>query len=175
MAVLTADVSPPRCVMPSPAELTVDVSTDAQVGLPEEVTEERIASFVRYILGAEGVSGPWQFGIRFVDDQSMQQAHAAFMGMDTPTDIMTFPYEDESFDLAPDSDGGMTEQGGDVMISVDRAEQHAQEEGWELSSELFFLVSHGVLHVLGWDDATGEDRSRMLERQSSLLQEWLDH
>ena len=175
MAGLTAGVYPQRCAMPSPAELLVAVSVEADIELPEGVTGESIASFARHVLSSEGQSGAWQLGIRFVDDATMQQAHNEFLGLNTPTDIMTFPYDTPGFGGLPAVDDGLWDQGGDLLISVDRAEAHAEEEGWESSQEIFFLVCHGLLHILGWNDTTEEERMRMLGRQSSLLSDWVQH
>lgn len=160
--------------MRSPGDVHVEIVVDAMVDLPTGVTNAAMASFVRHVLLAEGMTGSWQFGVRFVDDETMRQAHAAFMGVDTPTDIMTFPYEDEDDDLAAADPAAPAERGGDMMISVHRAAEHAGEAGWGTDLELFFLICHGVLHILGWDDATDEDRAGMLERQAALLSEWLD-
>lgn len=161
-----------RCAMPSPVDLAVDVTVHAEVELPPALTEDALASLAGCVLVAEGVSGDWQFGIRFVDDPAMQQAHAEFMRMDSPTDIMTFPYEDEGFDFVPGAGDVMPEQGGDLMISVDRAADHAVDAGWGTDQELFFVVVHGILHILGWDDATDDERSEMLDRQQVLLSAW---
>lgn len=158
--------------MPSPADLHVDVTVSAETAVPANVTDEAIAALARHVLAAEGESGDWQIGIQFIDDPAMQRAHAGFMGIDTPTDIMTFPYEDDGFDLVPENGEVIAERGGDLMISVDRAAAHAEEAGWSVEQELSFLVIHGVLHILGWDDASDADRSRMLERQSGLLASW---
>lgn len=164
--------SRPLCAMPSPARLQVDATIDSEVELPPVMTVDAITSLAHHVLVSEGMSGAWQFGVRFVDDPTMQAAHADFMGIDTPTDIMTFPYEDDGFDLVPVDDEVLAEQGGDLMISIDRAAEHASEAGWDTSRELFFLVCHGVLHVLGWNDASDEDRARMLDRQTQLLSSW---
>lgn len=164
--------SHPQCAMPSPTELQVDVTVDTEVTLPPVVTVDAITSLARHVLSSGGRSGAWQFGVQFVNDLTMQRAHADFMGIDTATDIMTFPYEDVGFDLVPEGEEMIAEQGGDLMISVDRATEHAREAGWNTDQELFFLVCHGVLHVLGWDDASDDDRARMLERQDELLASW---
>jgi probable rRNA maturation factor len=137
---------------------------DSDVPLPKEVTEAALTSLATHVLRREGTAGEWQFGIRFVDDATMQQAHVDFMGIDVPTDIMTFPYEDE-FGFGP-------VQGGDLLISAERAADNAAHAGWAQEQELFFLVCHGVLHLLGWDDATDEERTSMLARQAALMREW---
>jgi probable rRNA maturation factor len=160
--------------MRSPADPRVEVTFQAEVTLPETVTVDAVTSLVRYILHAEGVDDDWQMGIRFVDDETMQAAHVEFMDIDAPTDIMTFPYEDADDDFGPEMVGTGPEPvaGGDLIISVDRAADHAMSAGWGVDQEVLFLIAHGVLHLVGWDDATDEERSAMLDRQSQLLSEW---
>jgi probable rRNA maturation factor len=158
--------------MHSPAELTVDVTVDAEADLPSTVTEDALISLAYHVLLGERISGDWVFGVRFVDDPTMQRAHVDFMGIDSPTDIMTFPYDDEGFGPVPEGGDVLAQQGGDLMISGDRAEDHAADAGWSTAEELFFVVVHGILHILGWNDATDDDRMRMLDRQHVLLSEW---
>ena len=151
------------------------VTMQADVPLPDDVSDGVLTSLAAHILRAEGVDGEWPLGIHFVDDPSMQAAHAEFMDIDEPTDIMTFPYADDD-DNGPGSwtfgeeDGAG--QGGDLMISVDRAAENAAEAGWSTARELYFLVAHGILHILGWDDGSPEDRKAMLRRQVELLNGW---
>ncbi len=84
------------------------------------------------------------------------------MGIDTPTDIMTFPSGEA--DDEP--------HGGELVISVDHAT--TQAGAWELSpeEEIRFLVTHGLMHLLGWRDDTDEQRRTMLERQQQLFDAW---
>lgn len=159
--------------MHSPGSPESDVTFQADVELPNTVTEASANSLVRHILHSEGIDGDWQMGIRFVDDATMQAAHVEYMDIDAPTDIMTFPYEDEDeFEVGSTGEWAEQTSGGDLIISVDRAADHAAAAGWGTDQELFFLIAHGVLHLLGWDDSTDEDRSAMLDRQSQLLSEW---
>jgi probable rRNA maturation factor len=156
--------------MPSRETLHVDVVIDADAPVPSGVTEEALAALARYVLSEEGVSGTWEIGVRFVDDPTMQVAHRDFMGIDTPTDIMTFPYEDDD-DFGPmhADTGSDAMSGGDLLISVETAAANAREAGWALEAELRFLVCHGLLHLLGWDDAGEEERAAMLDRQAALM------
>lgn len=162
--------------MPSPDDARPVVSVQSDVPLPEGITEAALTSLAAHILEEEGVSGEWPLGVHFIDDPAMQAAHVEFMGIDEPTDIMTFPYgDDEGDDDGPwipeegiDADG----RGGDLLISVDRAAENAAEAGWSTERELYFLVAHGILHLLGWDDAADLDRSAMLDRQAELINGW---
>lgn len=145
-----------------------DVSIETDVELPTSLSEESALALISHILSQEGVEDPWLIGIQFVDDPTMQTAHVEFMDIDEPTDIMTFPYADE------DDIWGSEQNGGDLIISVDRARSNALDAGWEEEDELFFLIAHGLLHLLGWDDHTDDDRASMLARQRELLDTWSD-
>jgi rRNA maturation RNase YbeY len=137
---------------------TCEVTVDWEVPSPRALDEEAVARLLHRGLTEEGQEGLWTFALRFVDDAEIGRLHDAFMGDPSPTDIITFPY---------DPDDGET--GGDIVISVDTAARNAEEHGWPLSQELTFLVLHGLLHVLGWDDANEDDRTAMLIRQHELM------
>lgn len=140
-------------------ELTVDWQVADEI-FPE--AEAELGSLLVHALRREGQAGSWEMAIRFVDDDTIASAHERYLGDPSPTDIMTFPY---------DEDDGV--KGGDILISVDTARFNAVEHDWTVAGELRFLVLHGLLHILGWDDRTETDRSRMLGRQRELLDSWL--
>lgn len=137
---------------------TCEVTVGWEVPLPQALDEDAVGRLLRHGLSEEGQEGEWSFAFRFVDDAEIGRLHDAFMGDASPTDIITFPY---------DPDDG--EQGGDIVISVDTAARNAEEHEWPVSKELAFLVLHGLLHVLGWDDATDDDRAAMLTHQHQLM------
>jgi probable rRNA maturation factor len=58
---------------------------------------------------------------------------------------------------------------GDIVISIDTAQQQAQKQGHTLLTELAWLASHGLLHLLGWDHPDEESLERMLKQQVKLL------
>ena len=76
------------------------------------------------------------------------------LGRDAPTDVIAFEAEEGQ---------------GEIIVSVAAAARQAREVGHSLTDELRFLVVHGALHVLGWDDTDPTDRQRMLERQHEIL------
>ncbi len=159
--------------MRSSNDLRVDVTIDAETPLPASITEASLTSLAAHVLGAEGASGYWQLGVRFIDDITMQRAHLEFMGIDEPTDIMTFSYEPHAFAAAGGGDEPpMVEYGGDLLISGETALDNATQAGWAHEDEIRFLVCHGVLHLLGWHDGTEQERANMLDRQKELLHAW---
>ena len=114
----------------------------------------RLCSF---ILRSEGQGGRWEVTVALVDDRALCDLHARFMGINSVTDVMTFPHGD-------DGTGG-----GDIVISVDRAAAQGPEHGATPDQEIRFLFVHGMLHLCGWDDGSDADREKMLFRQAELL------
>lgn len=153
-------------------EIDVEVTIETDVMLSTGIEPESASSLVEHVLRHENASGRWSLAIRFVSDPVMQQMHDTFMGLDAPTDIMTFPYDEGEWPV-PETETAITsERGGDLVISVDRAAFNAAEAGWSTSDELHFLICHGLLHLLGWRDDHNSDRERMLARQHALLESW---
>lgn len=153
--------------MSDPSSLTVSLTLQAEAVLPEGIGEASLDSLAKASLAAEGARGAWELSVLFTDDAGIRDLHRQFMDLDSPTDIMTFPYEPAEFV----GTGGYVD-GGDIVISVDTAAANATEAGWRVRDELEFLLLHGVLHLLGWDDHTEQERVRMLARQSELLGAW---
>lgn len=138
------------------AHLSVDVAVLVQVALPPPGDAGEIEALVRHALLAEGQTGEWEVTVALMSDDDVRRLHRDFLGLDSVTDIVTFPL------------GGDT-RGGDIAISVDRASEQAPEFGMTAWGEVCFLAVHGVLHLTGWDDGDDESRRRMLARQSEIL------
>lgn len=142
-----------------PLELAFTLATEAEA--PAEITAECVEALSLRVLRAEGAAGCWEVAAALVSDDRLQALHRDFMGIDTPTDIMTFP---------TDADEGC--RGGDLVISVDHARTQAAAWGLSPADEIHFLVIHGLLHLLGWRDDSEEERERMLARQQMLFDSW---
>ena len=136
--------------------LLADITVIAQAAFPTGGSEDEILEAVEAALEAEVAAGDWTINVVLVDDMALQELHRQFMGIDEPTDVMTFPFGDH-------------EQGGEIVISVDRAAEQGPVYGHTAWEEVRYLVLHGVLHLCGWDDGSPEDRERMLARQNQIL------
>jgi rRNA maturation RNase YbeY len=134
----------------------------ADVEVPPGVAGDELESLAAFVLAAEGATGIWEITVALVDDARLQSLHRDFMGIDTPTDIMTFP--------ADESAGGV--KGGELAISIDHAMTQAVAWGHSPEEEIAFLAVHGLLHLVGWRDDTEEQRERMLRRQHDLIDRW---
>jgi rRNA maturation RNase YbeY len=147
---------------PVSERLDLSFSFVTEVEAPPGITGEELESLAAFVLASEGKTGFWEVTVALVDDARLQSLHRDFMGIDTPTDIMTFPTDESAGEP----------QGGELAVSVDHA--MTQAFGWGLlpSEEIAFLVVHGLLHLIGWRDETDEQRARMLSRQQDLIDRW---
>ena len=97
------------------------------------------------------------------DDARLQELNRAYRGSDAPTDVLSFPATET------DPETGALYL-GDLLISVPRADAQAKSAGHPLEYEVQLLVVHGVLHLLGYDHATAEEKARMWNAQAEVLE-----
>lgn len=145
------------------SDLALEVDLILQAVPPDDFAAAEVDPLIRSILHAEGRGGAWGVAIVLTSDAELRQLHDRFMGIDTETDVMTFP-ADHSSEL----------HGGDVIVSVDRARAQATEARHSEADEIWFLIAHGVLHLCGWRDDDDDLRSRMHARQTELLARFVD-
>jgi len=96
--------------------------------------------------------------VAVVDDEEMTQLNRRFLGRDGPTDVLAFPYG-----------AGEGHVEGEVVVNVGQALRQAEERSHGPRAELLLYAVHGVLHLLGCDDATPGQRSAMHRRALSFL------
>jgi rRNA maturation RNase YbeY len=147
---------------PASERLNLSFSVVTEAEPPAGVAGDELETLATFVLSSEGATGYWEITVALVGDSRLRSLHRDFMGIDTPTDIMTFP--------ADESDG--ENPGGELAISVDHAMTQAGEWGLSPGEEIAFLTVHGLLHLLGWRDDTNEQRESMLERQHDLIARW---
>ena len=120
---------------------------------------------VKAALGYEGVDFDTEVSVTFTDNEKIKELNSLHRGIDRPTDVLSFPLVDwdEPADVEPDALG-------DVVISLERAEEQAAEYGHSLEREVAFLTVHSVLHLLGYDhEISEEDEREMFSRQEEIL------
>ncbi len=96
-----------------------------------------------------------QVSVTFCTNAYIRALNSKFRGVDKHTDVLSFPmYEDGDFDMSECISGAML---GDIVISVDRAKEQAEELGNSFVREVCFLAIHSTLHLLGYDHERSED------------------
>lgn len=111
-----------------------------------------------------------ELSIALVDEAEMTRLHVEWMDEPGSTDVLSFPMDD----LAPGDPLGPRVTGvlGDVIICPAVAARQADQAGHEVNDELALLLTHGVLHLLGYDHAEPHEHERMFALQDSLLADW---
>ena len=163
---------------PRTYENTGDTGDDAITVIVESAAAETagldpgyLARLLAYAMRREGAPSPAALSLLVTDDPGIQALHRDFMGDDTPTDVLSFAAESpEAFPM----DAGAGRYLGDIAVSWDTAAAQGPEAGLSAKEEVAFLALHGLLHLLGADDATTNDRAAMLARQMTLLADFAE-
>lgn len=102
------------------------------------------------------------YGIHITTDEEIQSLNAQYRGFDKPTDVLSF--EADFFD----PEQNLTYL-GDIIISLPTAQKQALQAEHPEETELLLLIAHGLLHLVGYDHATDEERKEMWELQTNIL------
>jgi len=106
-----------------------------------------------------------QLSILIVDDAMIQEVNRDYLGKDCPTNVISFAMQEgEGIGVQPDLLG-------DVVISAETAARDASEARSTFESELYFLLLHGILHLLGYDHERGTEaeEKRMEDREREVF------
>lgn len=126
-----------------------------------DVDEARLSALARHILVAEEVDDNAELSVLLVTDDHIRELNARFAEDDHATDVLAFPMmEDEEEALLL----------GDVVICPTVAARNAASVGRPLTRELDVILTHGTLHLLGYDHQGSEDRAAMEARLRELLE-----
>lgn len=101
--------------------------------------------------------------IVLTDDRQLHELNLDYLGVDAPTDVLSFPASETD----PETGSAYL---GDIILSVPRAAAQAQAAGHPVEAEAQLLVVHGTLHLLGYDHATEEEKTIMWAEQTKVLE-----
>ena len=133
-----------------------------EVHPPILIESELVERAANATLEHESVTEDSDLTIVLTDDEQLQDLNRDYRDVDAPTDVLSFPASESD----PETGARYL---GDILISVQRAEEQAASAGHPLEAELQLLVVHGVLHLLGYDHAEDGQKSRMWAAQSEVL------
>ena len=139
-------------------EQDVDVNPTALIAMAERV------------MAAESVPNDAQISIVLVDEAASEEYNRRFMTREGPTDVLAFPVEELHPGRIPARPPNSPPLNlGDIFICPSVVTRQAQDLGVTLTSELALIVTHGILHLLGWHHDTEEGASAMAERERELM------
>jgi probable rRNA maturation factor len=106
-------------------------------------------------------------GVIFIDEEPMTELHVKWMDEPGPTDVLSFPMDElrPGSDLVPSPEGVL----GDIVVCPQVAIKQAEAAGHEPINEMLLLVTHGMLHLVGFDHAEPEEEKEMFALQRELL------
>ena len=104
-------------------------------------------------------------GLRFTNDAGITELNSEWRQRSGPTDVLSFA----ALYYTPDWLEGAAVELGDIIVSLDTAQRQAQDPAHSLGYELHWLISHGLLHLLGWDHPDERSLRAMRDLQERLL------
>lgn len=157
--------------------ITIEYEAQKQLDLPyREIIEEIVLAAMDY----EECPYEAEVNVILTDNPAIQEINREHRQIDAPTDVLSFPmvdYETPSdFDHVEEAaeDYFNPETGelmlGDIVISVDKVEEQAEQYGHSQKRELAFLVAHSMLHLFGYDHMEEEERLVMEQKQREILE-----
>jgi probable rRNA maturation factor len=146
----------------------VDVEFAVEEHIPAAWDEARIRQLVDSIIERELEPGRYSITLHLVGDETIRELNREHRGQDVHTDVLAFPLHDPNGMRFVVPSGQPTSL-GDVVVSHPRVQAQAEEYGHSPDRELAYLVTHGVLHILGYDHEAEDDRRRMRAREEEAL------
>ncbi|EGA89184.1 putative metalloprotease [Planococcus donghaensis MPA1U2] len=110
-----------------------------------------------------------EVSVTFVTNEMIRDINREYRGKDQPTDVISFAMEELGEGETAIIGSQEPRMLGDIIISLDRTKEQAEDFGHSFERELGFLAIHGFLHLLGYDHMTEEDEKKMFSRQEEIL------
>lgn len=149
-------------------KIYVNFSNEQPLALPKDC-EKLIEDCARGALEEEEIDEDAEVSVTFVDNERIRELNAEFRNIDRETDVLSFPIGDEEgFEVNPDNDAIIL---GDIVVSLEKAREQAEEYSHSFKRELAFLITHSLFHLLGYDHVNGGEEERiMFAKQERVLE-----
>ncbi|WP_130859819.1 rRNA maturation RNase YbeY [Gracilibacillus phocaeensis] len=139
---------------------TASISTELQ---------EILTQLLLYAAEFEGISDTAELSVSFVDNEEIHRLNKQFRAMDRPTDVLSFALEETGAEELIIKGADMPVVLGDIIISVDKTAEQAEQYQHSFKRELGFLAVHGLLHLIGYDHMDKAEEEKMFTRQEEIL------
>lgn len=141
-------------------EILIDNRQD-KVSIDDDIYEvvEKVA---KECLKLEGKGLNFEVSVSFVDNEEIQKLNRDYRNVDSPTDVLSFPMDDEETDL-------YIPMLGDIVISAERALEQATEFGHSFLREVAYLAAHSMFHLMGYDHMNDEEKQTMRQKEKEVM------
>lgn len=133
---------------------------------------ELVEKLLQHAATVENIEGETELSVTFVTNEAIHEINRQYRQKDAPTDVISFALEEMGEGEVEIIAEGMPRILGDIIISIDRTKEQADEYGHSFERELGFLAVHGFLHLLGYDHMVPEDEKVMFGKQDKILESY---
>lgn len=125
--------------------------------------DDKLKSVVKTVLETEGLSFDYEVSVTFVNKDEIHKLNKEFRNVDRPTDVLSFPMDEDFFIEGVDT------MLGDIVICMDVAKDQAKDFGHSLDREIMYLTAHSCLHLLGYDHMEDDEKVKMRAREKEVM------
>ncbi|WP_102263632.1 rRNA maturation RNase YbeY [Mesobacillus jeotgali] len=147
--------------------LEIDFLDEVNELSDQEINE--IEKLLNYAADKENVQQGSELSVTFVSNDRIQEINREYRDKDRPTDVISFALEEMGEGELEIVGDGIPRILGDIIISIPKAREQAEEYNHSFMRELGFLAVHGLLHLLGYDHINEQDEKEMFDRQKEIL------
>lgn len=120
-----------------------------------------IGNIINEALRVEGLSNNYEVSISFVENDEIKALNRDYRGVDDETDVLSFPMDDE-FQIS-------TPLLGDIIISMEKANEQAIIYGHTIEREIGYLIAHSMFHLMGYDHLIDAEKKIMREKEKQVM------
>ena len=148
--------------------MVIEVDYDGIDKMPEE--EKLIKKVVKTVLKEEKILKDLEVYVTLTNNEQIHKVNLEQRKVDRPTDVLSFPmFERDEIPYLKEEDDGERDILGDIIVSIEKVREQAEEYGHSFERELAYLVTHGMLHLLGYDHMIEEEKVVMRKREEEIL------
>ena len=148
-------------------KINLDLGMDIE-GFENEIVYEDIEKYIIDILTKEYESDREVYvSVLLTGNEEIQRVNRDFRGKDMPTDVISFAYHDND-----EADNGLYDSLGDIIISLERVEEQRKDYGHSFKREFYYVLTHGLLHLMGYDHMEEEEKKVMRAKEEEILKEY---
>ncbi|WP_319370311.1 rRNA maturation RNase YbeY [uncultured Ilyobacter sp.] len=145
-------------------ELVLEIGNETE-GYEKKIDIEKVEEYIKMLLVEEypEAQKPVYVSILLTNNENIQIVNREYRGKDSPTDVISFAYHETEFEIGP------YDTLGDIIISLERVEEQAGDYGHNFKREFYYVLTHGILHLLGYDHIEDEDKAVMRKKEEEIL------
>lgn len=147
-------------------DITVELTKGIE-GYNEFIDLETVEDYIKTVIEDEYESErDIYMSLLLTNNENIQVVNRDYRGKDQPTDVISFAYLDNEDDFQ----FGPYLTLGDIVISLERIKEQAKDYNHSFKREFYYVLTHGILHLLGYDHIEDEDKEVMRKKEEEILE-----